>query len=98
MIGLHDIDCVADPLASILVVPVFDAGSNRLLTTYPNTYRAVGDDTASKFADVVAVDLLGSAFHFFPSDLVQVPMTYFTRIVHWPVCGTAPHCTVEDVA
>ncbi len=87
LIKLHEIDKVADPLKSLLIVPVFDAGTSPLITTYPNVNRILSDDTATKFAEVVAVDLLGVGFHYYPADMAQVTVDRFTSVVHLPITG-----------
>jgi len=84
----HNIDANASPVASVLLVPVFDAGTGTYLTTYPNALRILGSDTATKFAEIIAVDLLGSQFHYRPSGMVRVSAQQFTQIVHVPVMGT----------
>jgi len=94
----REIDLVADPFKTVLVVPVFDAGSGPLLTCYPNTFRILGDDSLGKFADVVAIDLLGAPFHFFPADLIQISIKRFTGVVHFPVIGDRASKILEAVA
>lgn len=98
LIEQHEIDLVTDPLTTLLVVPVFDAGSGPLFTSYPNTCRVVGEDSASKFAEVLAIDLLGSPFHFFPWDMTQIPVTNFTSVVHLPVVAEGTRRILEGVA
>jgi hypothetical protein len=87
MVESHEIDAAASPMSSILLLPVFDAGSEAYVTTYPNALRILGPDTSAKFAEIVAVDLLGSRFHYRPSDLVRISVREFTQIIHVPVIG-----------
>ncbi len=87
IIDVNDIDAVADPIKSLLVVPVFDAVTDSFTMSYPNVNRIISDDTKVKFSDVVAVDLLGCPFHYYPSDLVQVSLSRFTGIVCLPITG-----------
>lgn len=97
-VDAHEIDKWASPVTTVLIVPVFDAGSEAYVTTYPNTPRIVGPDTVSKFAEVVAVDLLGSRFHYRPADLVRVSVRQFTQVVHIPVTGTFSIAKYEVIA
>jgi hypothetical protein len=95
LIKLHEIDSVADPLKSLLIVPVFDAGTSPLITAHPNVNRILGDDTTAKFTEVIAVDLLGCGFHYYPSNMVQVTVNRFTGIVHLPITGRQESQYVE---
>lgn len=83
----HEVDSVASPISTVLLVPVFDTVSDGYVAAYPNARRLMGPDSSARFAEVVAVDLLGSRFHYRPADLVRIPVNEFTQIVHVPVVG-----------
>jgi len=62
---------------SIVLAFVYGTGYH---TTYTNfqTARLLGKDVRERFRTVIAVDLLGTEFSFFPQDLVEIPMENFT--------------------
>ena len=98
LVDAHEIEDVANPLSTALIVPVFDAGSDSYVTTYPNTLRILGPDAPTRFAEVVAADLLNSVFYYNPFDMVRISIRHFTKLVHISAAGSSAAYSEEVAA
>jgi|GEM_PF-6353742 len=86
-IDISEFQKFAHPVRSALLVPGFDITQGNFFSTYPTSSRILGEDTRHLFSDIIAIDLLGNGFHFYPHGLVEVSFHHFTKILHLPVYG-----------
>lgn len=65
---------------SIVITFAFDVTDHTFLT-YPVAHRVCGRDTRQSFSELIALDILESAFRFFPTDLVEIDCDEMTYIL-----------------
>ena len=78
----------ADPLRSVLLIPGFQLEST-MFTTYPSACRILGEDTKNMFADIVAIDLMGTQLQYYCHQFAAVSNAHFSEIIHLPMIGNS---------